>query len=98
MLVLGMTMPTHRLGSATRQRSTGKMRCDHLPPLRPFLTDQHHANFSLLWPASGDCTQQDCGITKDSYSRFAWNRTGETARTNALGNDVVLAQQPTVEA
>jgi hypothetical protein len=73
-------------------QSTRQVRRDHLPSLRSFLTDQRHADLLGLWPTSGDYTQKDSRITKNSNIRLAWSRPGTPPGSPALRDDVFLAQ------
>src|SRR5271166_4280926 len=75
-----------------------QLRCDHLPALRPFLTNQNHPGLLGLRPSGVDDAHQDTGITEDPHTCFTHSRTSKTAGTRALWNDVFFIQQTAVEA
>ena len=74
--------------------SLGKLRCDDLPALSSFLTNQSNA-YGLLCCTlrSMDHAHQNTGVPKHSNIRFAGNRTGETAPASSYRNNVSLTKE-----
>src|SRR5450432_442672 len=78
-------------------RSIRQVSRDHLPSLRPFLTDQRRANCFGLRAGRFNYAHQNRSITKHSNDGFARSRTRESAWLCRLRNDVILAQQTSVK-
>ena len=71
--------------------SLGQLRGNYLPALRPFLTNQSHANLLGLRPAASvDDAHQDARITKDPHICHARSRPSKPAGPGAFWNDVLL--------
>ena len=78
--------------------SLGQLRGNYLPALRPFLTNQSHANLLGLRPAASvDDAHEDACITKDPHICHTRSRPSKPAGPGAFWNDVPFVEQTAIK-
>src|SRR5439155_5382032 len=78
--------------------SLGQLRGNYLPALRPFLTNQSHANLIGLRPAASvDDAHEDACITKDPHICHTRSRPSKPAGPGAFWNDVPFVERTAIK-